>query len=31
MDSGTLRLVCAALALLFGAVLFLRRKSRKAE
>lgn len=26
MDSTTLRIVCAALAVLFGAVIFLRRK-----
>lgn len=31
MDSSTMRVVCGLLAVLFGAVLFLRRKSRKAE
>jgi hypothetical protein len=31
MDSGVIRLVCAGLAVLFGAVLFLRRRSHKEE
>jgi len=31
MDSTTIRLVCAALAVVFGAVLFLRRRGQKAE
>jgi hypothetical protein len=30
MDS-TVRLVCAALAVLFGAIIVIRRKSQKAE
>jgi hypothetical protein len=30
MDSGTMRIVCAVLAVLFGGVLFLRRR-RKTE
>jgi len=31
MDSSTLRIVCATLALLFGAVLFFRRRGEKPE
>jgi len=31
MDSTTLRLVCALLAVLFGAVIFMRRRGRKAD
>jgi len=31
MDSTTLRLVCAMLAVLFGVVIFMRRRSRKAD
>jgi hypothetical protein len=31
MDSMTVRLVCAVLAVLFGAVIVMRRKSHKAE
>ena len=29
MDSTTIRIVCAALALLFGGVIFLRRKRKE--
>jgi hypothetical protein len=31
MDSTTVRLVCALLAVVFGAVIVMRRKSHKAE
>jgi len=31
MDSTMIRLVCAALAVVFGAVLFLRRKGKQTE
>jgi hypothetical protein len=31
MDTTTLRLICGVLAVLFGAVMFLRRRSRKAD
>jgi len=31
MDSGTLRLVCAVLAVLFGVVIFMRRRNSKAD
>jgi len=31
MDSGTIRVVCAVLGVLFGGVLFLRRRSQKEE
>jgi hypothetical protein len=31
MDSTTLRLICAVLAVVFGVVIFLRRRSSKAE
>ena len=31
MDSSTLRLVCAVLAILFGVVIFMRRRGHKAE
>ena len=31
MDSGTLRLVCGVLAVLFGVVIFMRRRSGKAD
>jgi hypothetical protein len=31
MDSGMLRIVCAVLAVVFGAVMFLRRRGEKAE
>lgn len=31
MDSMTVRLVCAVIAVLFGAVIFMRRRSHKEE
>lgn len=31
MDTSTLRLVCGLLAVLFGVVIFLRRRSSKAD
>jgi hypothetical protein len=31
MDSMTLRLICGAVAVLFGAVIFLRRRSRQID
>jgi hypothetical protein len=31
MDSSAIRIVCAALVVLFGAVIVLRRRSHKAE
>jgi|NGEPerStandDraft_6_1074524.scaffolds.fasta_scaffold34180_3 hypothetical protein len=31
MDTTTLRLICGALAVLFGVVMFLRRRGRKAD
>jgi len=31
MDSMMLRLICAAVAVAFGVVIFLRRRSRNAE
>ncbi len=31
MDGMTLRIVCAAVAVIFGVVIFLRRRSRNAE
>ena len=31
MDSGMIRIVCAVLAVLFGGVLFMRRRGRKVE
>jgi hypothetical protein len=31
MDSTTLRLVCAAIAVLFGVMIVMRRKSHKEE
>jgi len=31
MDSNTFRLVCGLLAVVFGAVIFMRRRGRKAE
>jgi len=31
MDSNTIRLICAALVVLFGAAIFMRRRSRKAD
>lgn len=31
MDPSTMRIVCAILAVVFGGVLFLRRKGRKAD
>jgi hypothetical protein len=31
MDSSVIRIVCAALVVLFGAVIVLRRKGHKAE
>ena len=31
MDTTTLRLVCGVLAVLFGVVMFMRRRSRKAD
>jgi hypothetical protein len=31
MDSTTVRLVCAVVAVLFGVVIVMRRKSRKTE
>jgi hypothetical protein len=31
MDGGTLRIVCAVLAVVFGIVIFMRRRSRNAE
>lgn len=31
MDSSTLRLICAALAVVFGALIFFRRRGAKTE
>jgi hypothetical protein len=31
MDSGTVRIICALLAVLFVAVIILRRRSKQAE
>ena len=31
MDSTTIRLICGLLAVLFGVVIFMRRRSRKAD
>ena len=31
MDTGVIRIVCAAIAVLFGAVIVLRRRQHKAE
>ena len=31
MDTTTLRLICGALAVLFGIVMFMRRRGRKAD
>jgi uncharacterized membrane protein len=31
MDSNTLRLICAIVAVLFGVVIFMRRRGHKAE
>ncbi len=31
MDAATLRLICAILAVVFGVVIFMRRRSHKAE
>ena len=31
MDSNTVRILCGVLAVLFGAVIVMRRKSHKAE
>jgi hypothetical protein len=31
MDSSTIRIICAVLVVLFGAVIVLRRRHRKAE
>ena len=31
MDTGLIRIICAALAVLFGAVLFLRRRNHKVD
>jgi hypothetical protein len=31
MDSGMIRLVCAAIAVVFGIFIVMRRKSRKVE
>ena len=31
MDTSTLRLVCAAVAAIFGVLIFLRRRNSKAE
>ena len=31
MDSTTLRLICGIVAVLFGVVIFMRRRSRKAD
>jgi hypothetical protein len=31
MDSNTIRLICAALVVVFGALIFMRRRSRKAD
>ena len=31
MDSTTLRLICGVIAVLFGVVIFMRRRSRNAD
>ncbi len=31
MDSSIMRLICGALAVLFGVVIFMRRRSRNAD
>jgi hypothetical protein len=31
MDSGTMRLICGAMAVLFGVVIFMRRRGRNAD
>ena len=31
MDAATLRIVCAALVVVFGVVIFMRRRSKNAE
>jgi hypothetical protein len=31
MDTTTLRLICGVIAVLFGAVMFMRRRSRKLD
>jgi hypothetical protein len=31
MDSGTLRVICGIMAVVFGAVIFMRRRGRSAD
>ena len=31
MDTNTMRLICGVIAVLFGVVMFMRRRSRKAD